>query len=154
MITSKTTKIDAPASVVFRTLMDVDLATEWVPTLISYNVISETPNMVGSIYRSQINNNGSVYEQVSEIKALVENQYVRWSGSSPFCESDVEYFLSPISDVRTEFKHVSECNYKGFARIWVWIAKSKFRELSDNLLNETHRNFKSLVEAKYQSGDD
>jgi len=104
-----------------------------------------------SIYLSQLDNNGSVYEQISEIKALDKNQYVRWSGSCPFCESNVEYFLSAISDVRTEFKQVSECNYKGWSKIWVWIAKSKFKEISDDFLNETHRNFKSLVEAKYQS---
>ena len=150
---SKTTMIDAPVSIVFQTLMDANLATEWVPNLISYNVISETPNMVGSIYRSQLNNNGLVYEQISEIKDLAKNQYIRWSGSCRFCESKVEYFLSPISDIRTEFKHVSECNYKGWTKVWVWLAKSKAMKTSDDFLNETHRNFKSLVEAKYRSVD-
>ena len=151
MKTSKTTEINAPISIVFQTLMDVDLATKWVPTLISYDVISETSDVVGSIYRSQLKYNDLVYEQISEVKDFIENQYIRWSASSPFCESNVEYFLSPISSVRTEFKSVSECNYKGLARIWVWIAKSKLKKQNDEMLTEAYANFKSLVEAKYQT---
>jgi hypothetical protein len=91
------------------------------------------------------------YEQINELKAIVENQYILWSGSSPYCQSKVEYSLSPISDVSTELKHVTECNYKGLIKIWAWIAKSKIKKYSDAHLDETHRRFKSLVEAKYQS---
>ena len=151
MKTTKTTEIEAPSSLVFNTLMDANLATDWVPTLISYALISETPNIVGAVYESKLQYNDVFYEQISVIKSLVENEYVRWSASSPFCESNVEYFLSPISNMRTEFKNVSECNYKGFAKIWAWLAKSKLKRETNAILNETHVNFKSLVEMDHQS---
>ncbi len=151
MKTTKTTQINAPASFVFQMLMDIDHATEWVSTLVAYEIVSGTPNEVGSIYKSQLNNNGVIYEQISEIVALVENQYVRWSGNCPYCESNVEYFLSSISDTCTELKHESECNYKGFTKFLSWIAKSKFMDASNALASETHEKFKSLVETKYQN---
>ena len=151
MKTTKITEIEAPSSLVFQTLMDANLATEWVPNLMSYKLVSETPNVVGAIYESKLQYNDIRYEQISEIKVLIENEYVRWSASSPYCKSNVEYFLSPISNMRTEFKHVSECNYKGFAKIWAWLAKSKLQKETDAMLNEVHANFKSLVEMKRQS---
>ena len=151
MKTTKITVIEAPVSIVFNTLMDVDLAADWVPGLISYALISETPNVVGAVYESKLQYNDVFYEQISVIKVLVENEYIRWSATSPFCKSNVEYFLSPLSNMRTEFKHVSECSYKGFAKVWAWLAKSKLRTDTDAMLNESHANFKSLVEIKYQS---
>ncbi len=153
MKTTKITEIEASSSLVFDTLMDTSLATDWVPSLISYELISETSNIVGAIYKSKLQYNDVVYEQISEIKVLVENEYIQWSATSPFCESNVEYFLSPISNMRTEFKHVSECNYKGFAKIWAWLAKSKLKRETDTMLNEAHASFKALVEMNHQSKD-
>ena len=151
MKTSKTTIIDAPASFVFQILLDVELATKWVPMLTSYSRISGAPNRVGSTYRSELNYNDYVFEQMSEIKAITSDQFIRWSCSTKFCDGEVEYFLTPMSGFQTEFKHVSECRYKGLSKILVWFAKSKFRKKSEAILSETHMNFKSLVESLYSS---
>ena len=152
METSKTTFIDAPASLVFKTLLDVDLATVWVPNLTHYEVISKSKNMVGSTYRSRFDFNGYKYEQVSEIKGYVENQSVEWLATSKLCDGKVNYFLTEISDTRTELKHISQCQYKGLTKIWAWLAKSKFSKASEDYIKESHENFKTLVEVEYTSG--
>jgi len=150
---STTTIIDAPTSFVFQMLLDIDLATRWVPTLVSYSLISGPPNKVGSTYRSEFNYNGFEYEQMAEITAYVENQSVEWSATTPFCDAEVAYFLTQISDNQTEFEHIHECHYKGLSKIWAWLAKSKVRKKSEEVLTETHGNFKALVEAKYWASD-
>jgi len=151
MITSKTTLIDAPANVVFKILMDIDLATVWVPYLVKYEVISKTHNMVGSTYRSQIDYNGFKYEQLSEIINFVENETVEWRSSCKFCDGRVNYYLTAISETQTEFKFVTACKYKGLTKIWSWLAKSKFRKASEMYVDETFKNFKMLVEVEYTS---
>ena len=154
MKTSKTTIIEAPVSLVWQILQDIDLATTWVPMLTSYRLISEAPNQVGSIYESEHDYKGMQYKQTGEIKAYVENEYIRWKSTTPFCDGKLEYHLTPISETQTEFKHVSECQYKGFSKFWSWLTKSKMQKTSDDMWNETHRNFKSLVEMTYWSGDE
>ena len=135
MKTSKTTIIKAPAALVFKTLMDVDFATKWVPYLESYEIISETENMIGSRYRSQINQNGMKHEQIAEIKSYIENQFIEWTVSCPYCDGVVEYFLLPLSNTQTEFTHISNCNYKGLMKIWSWLAKSKFQKISEDQMD-------------------
>lgn len=151
---TKTTIIEAPASLVFRILLDVDLATTWVPNLTSYKALSKRANMVGSTYLSQINYNGMQYEQTSEIKSYVENQFIRWSASSRFCDGRVEYHLTQISDIHTELTLDSEWDYKGFSKFCAWLFKSKTRQASEDILDESRRSFKSLVEMTYWSGDE
>ena len=147
---SKTTIIKAPAALVFKTLMDVDLATKWVPYLESYEIISETENMIGSRYRSQINQNGMKYEQIAEIKSYIENQFIEWTASCPFYDGVVEYFLLPLSNAQTEFTYISNYNYKGLMKIWSWLVKSKFQKISDDQLDLVHKKFKACVEAEFQ----
>jgi len=151
MKTSKTTIIKAPAPFVFKILMDIDLATKWVPFLDSYELISKSPSMIGSRYRSRINQNGMKYEQFAEIKSYIQDHFVEWTASCPYCDGIVEYVLLPLSDSETEFTHISNCHYKGLMRIWYWLAKSKFRKLSEDQLDLVHRNFKKLVETEYHS---
>ena len=153
METSKTTLIEAPASLVFKILFDVDLATVWVPNLTHYEIISKSENMVGSTYRSRLNFNGLKYEQVSEIKKYVKNQSVEWLATSKFCDGTVNYFLTEISDTRTEFKQISQCQYKGLTKIWAWLAKSKTRKASEDYIKEAHENLKTLIEVEYSSGN-
>ena len=148
---SKTTLIDAPASLVFKILSDVDLATVWVPNLTHYEVISKSENMVGSTYRSRFDFNGLKFEQVSEIKKYVENHSAEWLTTSKFCDGTVKYYLTAISDARTELKHISQCQYKGLTKIWIWLVKSKTKKASEDYIKETHENFKTLVEAEYSS---
>ncbi|MEP3653741.1 MAG: SRPBCC family protein [Litorimonas sp.] len=148
---SKTTIIDAPVSFVFQILLDVDLAPKWVPMLSSYGRVSGAPNSVGSTYRSEFDYEGYTFEQMSEINAITSNQFIRWSYNTKFCDGVVEYSLSPISGAQTEIEHFSECRYKGLSKILMWIAKSKFRRKSETIMNETHMNFKRLVEELYSS---
>jgi len=152
METSKTTLIEAPASLVFKILFDVDLATTWVPNLTYYEVISKTEHVVGSTYRSRFDFTGLKYEQVSEIKEYVENQRVEWLATSKFCDGKVDYFLTEISDSRTEFKQISQCQYKGLTKFWIWLAKSKTKKASEDYMREAHENLKTLVEVEYTSG--
>jgi len=143
--------VNAPANVVFKILMDIDLATVWVPYLVDYQLISQTHNMVGSTYRSQIDYNGFKYEQIGEIINFVENETVEWRSSCKFCDGRVNYYLTAISDTQTEFKFVTACQYKGLTKIWSWLAKSKFRQASEEYIDETFKNFKMLVEVEYAS---
>ena len=152
METFKTTLIEAPASLVFKILLDVDLATVWAPGLTHYEVISKNKNMVGSTYRSRFDINGYKFEQVSEIKGYVENQSVEWLATSKFCDGKVNYLLTAISDTRTEFKHTSHCKYKGLTKILAWLTKSKTKKVSEDYNEELHENFKTLVEKEYTSG--
>ena len=148
---SKTTIIEAPASLVFQILMDIDLATTWVPMLESYRLTSKSPNQVGSIYQSQYNQNGMRFEQTAEITDYVENQLVKWTATTPFCDAKVAYSLTEISDIQTELKHITECNYKGLTKLLAWLGKSKFKKASEDILDKTHRNLKSIVEMTHWS---
>ena len=109
--------------------------------------------MVGSTYRSRLDFNGLKYEQVSEIKKYVKNQSVEWLATSKFCDGTVNYFLTEISDTRTEFKQISQCQYKGLTKIWAWLAKSKTRKASEDYIKEAHENLKTLIEVEYSSGN-
>jgi uncharacterized membrane protein len=151
MITSNSTLIDAPTPVVFKILMDIELATVWVPYLVKYEVISKTRNMVGSTYRSHIDYDGLKYELMSEIIHFVENETVEWRSSCKFCDGRTSYYLTTVSDTQTEFKFVTACKYKGLTKIWSWLAKSKFKKASEMYIEETFKNFKMLVEVEYTS---
>jgi len=151
MKTSDTTIIDAPASFVFRILLDVELATNWVSSLTSYSRVSGPPNKVGTTYHSEFNLEGYVYEQLSEIKAIRSNKSILWSCSTKFYDGEVEYVLTPISEEQTELKYVSDGKHKGFSKILAWLAKSKIREKSENILIENHMNFKRYAESLYTS---
>ncbi len=131
--------------------MDEELAIEWVPMLESYGRISGAPSRVGSKYLSELKYDGYEFEQVSEIKAIRFNQYIRWSTITKFCDGECEYFLKPRSDIQTEFKHIIDCRYKGFSKILAWLAKPVFERKSEAILDEMFLNFKSLVEARYLS---
>ena len=152
METSKTTLIEAPASLVFKVLLDVDLARVWMPGLIHYEAISTSENMVGSTYRSRFDINGHKFEQISEIKGYVENQSVEWLSTTKYCDGKVNYFLTSISDIRTEFKHTSQCQHKGLTKILAWLTKSKTKKVTEDYNEELHENFKTLVEKEYASG--
>jgi len=158
---SKTTIIEAPTSLVFQILQDIDLATTWVPMLTSYRLISEAPNQVGSIYESLIDNKDMQYKQTAKIKTYVENEYIRWEMAGYFHDmefviyvGETEYFLKPISEVFTELTFTTEIHYKGLMKILTWFAKSKVKKTSEALIDETFRNFKSLVEMNYWSGEE
>jgi len=90
---------------------------------------------------------------LSEIINFVENETVEWRSSCKFCDGKTNYYLTAVSDTQTEFKFVTECQYKGLTKIWSWLAKSKFRKASEMYIEETFKNFKMLVEVEYTSVD-
>ena len=101
MRTSKTTIIDAPASIVFLWLEDKDRLQKWVPNLIEDQTLADTPDKIGSRFRQVYLENGKRMEMVGEITDYVENERMRVDISGDMFDLDVDYTLKQLSETQT-----------------------------------------------------
>ena len=68
--------IDRQVAEVFQRFNDHEQLTEWLPEVKSFEVINETPNMIGSEYKMMIDSDGRVMELYETLTAYKENEHV------------------------------------------------------------------------------
>jgi len=152
MKTSKTTHIDAPASIVFLWLEDKDRLMQWVPNLVEDEALVEKPEKIGSRFRQVFLENGRKMEMIGEITAYSEAERMRAYITGSMFDLDVDYILKAVSDNQTELTQNTEIRFKGFMKFLslIMILVSKFS--SKDPQAEAHAKLKVMAEAEYQTG--
>ena len=151
MKTQTRTRINAPASTVFLWLDDTQRLKQWVPNLAVDEVITDTPEKVGSQFRQVFLENGREMEMTGEITAFVENEQMRVNMAGKMFNLDVEYILTAVSDAQTDVTQNTQIQFKGLMKIFapLMILASKFS--SKDPQADAHAKLKAMAEAEHQA---
>jgi len=151
MKTSKTTIIDAPASIVFLWLEDNERLKKWIPNLVEDEAITETPEKVGDTFRQVFLEGGKEMEMTGEITAYTENERMRVFMTGKMFDLDVDYILKSLSEAQTGVTQDTEINMKGFAKIMTPIMLLMSKLSKKDPQAEAHALLKEFAEAEYRA---
>ena len=151
MKTQTTTRINAPTSTIFLWLDDTHRLKQWVPNLAVDEIISDTPEKIGSRFRQVFVENGREMEMTGEITAFVENEQMRVNMAGKMFNLDVEYILTAVSDAQTDVTQNTQIQFKGLMKIFApfMILASKFS--SKDPQADAHAKLKAMAETEYQA---
>lgn len=152
MKTSKTTRIDAPAAIVFLWLEDNERLKQWIPNLVEDEALVETPEKVGSRFRQVFLENGREMEMIGEITAYVENERMRVDMTGDMFSLDADYILKAVSENQTDLTQDTEIRFKGFLKLLAPIMFIMSKLSSKDPQAEAHAKLKAFAEAEYQAG--
>lgn len=94
------TRVEAPADVVWQVLSDVERMPTWTGSMTSVTILgAETAIAVGS--RVELTRPG-LPSAVWEVDGLTEGSGFSWSSSTPGVRSGVAHRIAPVSDVACE----------------------------------------------------
>ena len=150
MKTSKTTIIDAPASIVFPWLEDSERLRQWVPNIVEDMALTETPEKVGSTFRQVFLERGKQMEMTGEITAYTENERMRVYMQGDMFDLDADYILTALSPERTEVTQDTAIKFKGMIKLLapLMMLMSKFSKADPQA--EAHAKLKELAEAEFR----
>ena len=150
MKTSKTTIIDAPASIVFPWFEDSERLRQWIPNIVEDVALIETPEKVGSTFRQVFLERGKQMEMTGEITAYAENERMRVYMSGDMFDLDADYVLKALSPEQTEVTQDTTIKFKGMIKLLapLMLLMSKFSNADPQA--EAHAKLKELAEAEFR----
>ena len=151
MKTTMTTRIDAPAEIVFLWIHENERLKQWIPNLIEDEPLLDTPEKVGSRFRQVFLENGKQMEMTGEITAYVENERLRAMMSGDMFDLDVDYSLKALSDTQTDLTQETEIKFKGFLKLLAPLMLLMSKLSSKDPQAEAHAKLKAMAEAEYRN---
>ena len=151
MKTTMTTRIDAPAEIVFLWIHENERLKQWIPNLIEDEPLLDTPEKVGSRFRQVFLENGKQMEMTGEITAYVENERLRAMMSGDMFDLDVDYTLKALSDTQTDVTQETEIKFKGFLKLFAPLMLLMSKLSSKDPQAEAHAKLKAMAEAEYRN---
>lgn len=129
--------IEAPASVVWKWVTDPDCLTEWLPGLVSDELIDEKEGHVGSRFKQVWNHGGRDMEMEGIVREWVENERVAVDLECSAFSMTVEDDLVHTNGVTT-LTQTSSVRYKGCMILMGWffnlLMKKKMIEQTETQL--------------------
>ena len=146
-----TTRIDAPAEIVFLWIHENERLKQWIPNLIEDEPLLDTPEKVGSRFRQVFLESGKQMEMTGEITAYVENERLRAMMSGDMFDLDVDYTLKALSDTQTDVTQETEIKFKGFLKLFAPLMLLMSKLSSKDPQAEAHAKLKAMAEAEYRN---
>jgi carbon monoxide dehydrogenase subunit G len=135
-------EIDSKPEEVFRWIKDPERAMVWMSSVSKYEILHETPNMVGTTGREIVEENGRCTELQVVVTAYKPNRLISFHLSGEFNSVDVEYRLEEIED-RTRLTWNADIRFKSFVRVLSLFMGATFKK---KIMDQSKAEFTKLKE--------
>lgn len=144
-------RIAAPPAAVFPWIADPEKAKQWQKNVQGGEILTRTPEMVGTTFTEIIEENGKTLEMRGEITEYVENKAIAFHILSKIHEFDVRYAVHEI-DGATRLSIETDIKWKFPMNLFsLFIGKSMEAGLEEQLQTEVLE-LKRLVESEQRRG--
>lgn len=134
--------IDKPIESVFESFNTSENIKEWVPEVVSFEVINNNPGKIGSVYKLVVENQGQEIEMTQKVLSYVVNEKVTLFFNAENMLKTDDYIFTENEGVTTITQNVS-CRSDSFIMACLFpYFKGTFKEQDQGYLN----NFKNYLE--------
>lgn len=138
--------IKAPASIVWKWITDPDCLVQWLPGLVSDEVIEEKEGHVGTRFKQVWNHGGKDMDMTGVVKESVENERIVVDLDCSFFAMTIEDDLAHADGV-TRLTQTSHVRYKGCMILMGWLFSLLMKGKMKRQTLEQLQTLKSFCEA-------
>ncbi len=144
---SFTVEIESSPEEVFRWLKDPEKAKKWMTSVSETEMLSGTPNTVGSTFREVIEDTNGKTEMHGVVTGYQENELISFHLSGQYNTVDVEFRLEKNGE-RTRITQNAEVCFRSFMKILSVFLGPAFKKGITVQSQEEFARLKELCEAK------
>ena len=143
--------IDAPASNVFPWLNDFDRQLQWIPYLVSVEIIQETPTKIGTRFRQHYRINEKEFDVLGEITEYQQDKLIASDCYMKEYSMISVYRLQSKGYAQTLLTYETLIQYKGFVKLVSLILKPILKPLLTRQTKGSLSSLKEHCEAEYRA---
>lgn len=132
---------------VFCWLKDPEKAREWMTSVSETEMLSGTPNTVGSTFREIIKDQNGQTEMLGMVTGYQENELIAFHLNGAYNTVDVEFRLEKIGEL-TRVTQNAEIHFRSFMKILSIFLGSAFKKEITTQSQKEFTQLKSLCETK------
>ena len=142
---AQTIEIAAPPQRVFYRLGDPERARTWMPSVSETEMLSETPERVGSTFRERVAEGERHTDLHGVITRWVDDELIAFHLQGDYNVADVQYRLEP-TDAHTRLHMTVTTHFKGLTRLVMFLLGHRFRRKIEAQLHQELRQLKTICE--------
>ena len=136
--------VDKPVSDVFKTFNNPENIKKWIPEVKSFEVVSENPGKIGSVYKIVVDNQGQDITMTEKVMAFVENEKVTLFFDAEGMLKKDDYTFTEKDGITTVILNAT-CQSDTYIMACIFpYFKGTFKKQDQSYLN----NFKEFAEKK------
>jgi len=136
------TEIQRPVNEVFQLFNDHEKISEWIPEVKSFEIIQETPNLVGNTYKMMIENEGELMELRETLTGFKKNKMVKMEFSAGWMNKTNHFTFTKTENGTHILANYTVQGNNPFAKSLFAFFTKMFREIDSKNLYQ----FKQFVE--------
>ncbi|RUT79523.1 SRPBCC family protein [Ancylomarina longa] len=136
------TNIKKPVNEVFQLFNDHKRISEWIPEVKSFEIIRETPDLVGSTYKMMIENEGKLMELNETLTSYKKDEMVKMEFKAGWMNKTNQFTFTKTEDGTQILANYTVQGNNPFAKSLFAFFTSMFRDMDSKNLNQ----FKQFAE--------
>jgi len=137
--------INAEPSAVFAWIEDPQRAMQWQTSVVSGEIIKQTPGLVGTTFRETVEENGQSTELFGEITRFIPNQLIAFHLEGKFNVVDVSFRVEATASGSRVIQQ-ADLRFKGVIRLISLFFRRSFRRKLAAQLQQEFARLKVLCE--------